>query len=56
MLILETKGQKSAEVEAKCKALQEWIKAINNTHEYGCWVSDISYNIKDVNEIISKYI
>ena len=56
MLVLETKGQAGAEVDAKRKALAEWIKAVNNTHEYGHWVSDISYNIKDVDEIISKYV
>lgn len=56
MLVLETKGQKNDEVEVKRKALAEWISAVNATHEYGHWVSDISYNVKDVDGIIAKYI
>jgi len=55
MLILETKGQKSRQTEAKRKALEEWIDAVNGLGEYGEWCSDISYNIADVDGIIAKW-
>lgn len=56
MLVLETKGQKSEEVIAKQKALEEWIIAVNGTGEFGHWVSDMSFSVKDVDGIINKYI
>ena len=56
MLVLETKGQKTKQSEAKRKALDEWISAVNSTGEYGAWFSDISYNIADVDGIIARTI
>lgn len=56
MLVIETKGQKSEEVIAKQKALEEWIIAVNGTGEFGHWVSDMSFSVKDVDGIINKYI
>ena len=55
-LVLETKGQHSDEVEAKRKALEEWILAVNNTGKFGTWESDISYSVKDVDGIIDNHI
>jgi type III restriction enzyme len=55
-LILETKGQKSEQVEVKRKALAEWVKAVNSLGEYGQWAADISYNVADVDGIIEKYL
>lgn len=48
MLILETKGQKSAEVEAKRKAAEEWIKAVNAQGGFGVWRYMIAYDPKDL--------
>ncbi len=56
MLILETKGQNSDVVQAKKKALEEWIRAVNDTHEFGVWESDISYSVMDVDGIITKHL
>ena len=56
ILVLETKGKRGAEVEAKRKALEEWIRAVNETGEYGVWESDISYSVKDVDGIIDKHL
>jgi type III restriction enzyme len=54
MLVLETKGQKTKQTEAKRKALEEWIAAVNGLGEYGQWCSDVSYNVADVDGIIFK--
>ena len=54
-LVLETKGQKSSEADAKKAALEEWVTAVNSLKEYGQWCSDISYNVADVDGIIGKY-
>jgi type III restriction enzyme len=56
MLVLETKGQKNKQSEAKRKALEEWIAAVNGIGEYGEWHSDVSYNVADVDGIIHKLI
>ena len=55
-LVLEVKGQKNARSEAKRKALEEWVRAVNETGEFGRWESDISYAVKDVDGIIEKYL
>jgi type III restriction enzyme len=55
MLVLETKGQKTKQSEAKRKALEEWIRAVNGTGEYGEWYSDVSYNVADVDGIIAQF-
>lgn len=55
MLVLETKGQETDRDKAKRKALEEWIRAVNATGEFGEWYNDISYTPKDVDGIIEKY-
>lgn len=55
ILVLEVKGQESEKDRVKRKALAEWVKAVNETHEFGTWYSDVSFNAKDVDGIIAKY-
>lgn len=55
-LILETKGQVNEEVKVKKAALEEWIRAVNETHKFGVWESDISYSVKDVDGIIESHL
>ena len=55
-LVLETKGQEKDKDKAKRRALVEWIKAVNAAGEFGRWVNDVSYSVKDVDGIIGKYI
>lgn len=54
-LILETKGQDSSIVQAKKKAAEEWVKAVNAYKEFGEWHYEISFNPKDVEGILTKY-
>jgi type III restriction enzyme len=55
-LILETKGQKTPQSAEKCKALEEWVAAVNGLGEYGEWRCDTSCNIADVDGIIAKHM
>lgn len=55
-LVLETKGRMTEKDIAKRKALEEWIKAVNATGEFGTWVNAISTNVADVDGIIQKLL
>lgn len=54
-LVLETKGQVTQQVIEKHKALGEWVAAISQIGDFGEWVSDMSTNIADVDDIIAKW-
>lgn len=56
MLVLETKGQRTRQTDAKRTALEEWIRAVNAIGEYGEWVSDISFHVGDVDGIIARWL
>lgn len=55
-LILETKGQETERDRKKRSALEEWVRAVNENGEFGEWCNDVSYNIKDVDGIIKKWM
>jgi type III restriction enzyme len=55
ILVLETKGQDSPQVQAKRRVLAEWIEAVNTLKEYGAWASDISFNTADIDGIIESW-
>ncbi len=54
-LILETKGQDSSVVQAKKKAAEEWVQAINAHRGFGTWHYAISFHPKDVDGILKKH-
>lgn len=56
ILVLETKGQDSEKDRKKRQALKEWVDVVNETGEFGVWCNDISFNVKDVDGIIAKWI
>jgi len=55
MLVLETKGRKNKQSEAKRRVLEEWVNAVNGLGVYGEWCCDVSYNVADVDGIINKW-
>ena len=55
-LVLETKGQETRRDKEKRKALAEWIAAVNQFGEFGVWCNDVSYNVADVDGIITRHI
>jgi type III restriction enzyme len=53
ILILETKGQKNHETEAKRKAAEEWIRAVNAHGGFGVWKYAIAYEPKEIRPLLS---
>lgn len=55
-LVLEIKGQDSAQNRAKRLALANWCKAVNDLGEYGEWYSDVAFDTAEIESILRKYI
>ena len=55
-LVLEPKGQTNEDVEKKRKALEEWVRVVNDTDSFGRWASDISYSVKDIDGVIARHL
>lgn len=55
-LVLEIKGQDSAQNRAKRLALVNWCKAVNDLGEYGEWYSDVAFDTAEIEGILRKYI
>lgn len=55
MLILETKGKMTEEVQAKHRALQQWVDCVNETKDYGIWHCDFSFLETDLDAVLKKY-
>ena len=53
-LILEIKGQKSPQSDAKHAALEEWVAAINGDQRFGKWSWAVAYQPVDVHDIVAK--
>ena len=54
MLVLEVKGKKTEESDAKHAFLDEWVNAVNENGGFGQWCWDVSYEPKDVDDILAK--
>jgi type III restriction enzyme len=50
-LVLEVKGQDSAQNRAKRQALDEWVRAVNGQGGFGCWRRDVSRQPADVADV-----
>lgn len=55
-LVLEIKGQKSQQNEAKHAALEEWIAAVNEDGQFGRWSWDVAYSPADVDDILARRV
>lgn len=55
MLVLETKGKMTEEVQAKHRALQQWVDCVNETKDYGIWHCDFSFLETDLDAVLKKY-
>ncbi|NOD90124.1 MULTISPECIES: BPTD_3080 family restriction endonuclease [unclassified Ruegeria] len=53
-LVLEIKGQKSAQNDAKHSALEEWVAAVNEDGRFGKWRWDVAYSPTDVDNILEN--
>jgi type III restriction enzyme len=54
-LVIEVKGRDSQEQQAKRKALDEWVNAVNADGRFGPWAWDVAYQPGDVSTILNKH-
>ena len=52
MLVLEVKGKKSDEAEAKLNALKKWTAAVTADGRFGAWTHGISYSPGDIKDTL----
>ncbi|UXX83503.1 hypothetical protein N7U68_02130 [Roseovarius pelagicus] len=52
LLVLEIKGQKSPQNDAKHAALEEWVAAVNEEKRFGSWSWAVAYEPHEVDDII----
>lgn len=55
-LVLEVKGQETFQDKIKRDALDEWVKAVNQDGSFGIWLSAVSKDPADVEDIIKEAI
>ncbi|MEJ8563144.1 DEAD/DEAH box helicase family protein [Yoonia sp. GPGPB17] len=53
-LVLEIKGQKSPQNDAKHAALEEWIAAVNEEGRFGVWTWAVAYKPHEVPDIVNS--
>jgi type III restriction enzyme len=52
IIVLETKGQKTAKDKIKWNEMKEWIAAVNNHGGFGHWAFAVSFDANDVADIL----
>ena len=55
LLVLETKGQPDQQSDSKRRALEQWIRAVNQHEGFGRWSADVSYGPEDIKDILKKH-
>jgi len=55
MLVLETKGEDNEENRTKRRALDEWVRAVNETGSFGHWASDVALSVDEVDDVLRKH-
>jgi type III restriction enzyme len=53
-LVLEVKGQDTAEDKTKRRFLSEWVDAVNSHGGFGRWAWDVSFDPSDIGGILKK--
>ena len=53
--VLEIKGQKTNQSDAKHRALGEWINAINEDGRFGHWKWDVAYDPDDIRALLKMH-
>ncbi|MDN5880974.1 MAG: type III restriction endonuclease subunit R, partial [Nitrosospira sp.] len=54
-LVLEIKGEDSAQNRAKRSALDMWVKAINAKGGFGVWASDVVFQPAQIHDVINQW-
>ena len=56
MMVLETKGQQDERTDAKRRALELWVKAVNQHGGFGKWSSAMATSPGQIKEILHRYV
>ncbi len=54
-LALEIKGEDTEKERTKRKALDQWVKAVNNEGKFGTWACDVAFSPSEVRLIVNKH-
>jgi type III restriction enzyme len=54
MLVLEVKGEDTAQNQTKRRFLGEWVAAVNQHGEFGKWAADVSYEPSDIADVLQR--
>ena len=54
-LVLEIKGEDSAQNRAKRSALDIWVKAVNAKSGFGAWAWDVVFQPAQMQDVIKKW-
>ena len=54
-LVLEVKGQDSAENKTKRRFLAEWVEAVNAQGGFGRWAADVSFDPADIKDVLARH-
>ncbi len=54
-LVLEVKGQDSAENRTKRRFLDEWVNAVNAQGGFGRWAWDVSFDPADIKDVLARH-
>ncbi len=55
VLVLETKGQETAQDRTKRDFLAEWVEAVNEHGGFGRWACDVSRSPSDVADVLARH-
>lgn len=55
-LVLEIKGEDTEKERTKRKALDQWVKAVNNEKIFGTWAWDVAFSPSEVRQKVNKWI
>lgn len=55
MLVLEVKGQRTPQSDAKHDALREWVDAVNEDRRFGHWAWDVAYHPDRIVDILRRH-
>ena len=54
-LVLEVKGQRTSQSDAKHNALAEWVDAVNEDGRFGRWAWDVAYHPDEIHSLLGRH-
>ena len=56
LLALETKGRQDGQSQAKRRALEQWVAAVNQHGGFGRWAAAVSHNPADIKDVLARHV